>query len=275
MLLPLLLALHLIMVIPGRSWSFWKEPPDSYSWYHSLQTVGERFEDHIKTIDLLLQKLDNWMEEHLGALDQLVSDHVMKLWEWLEEHSKDLNTWLNMYLWALQEFNDRYMKDSDYTLGKEILLHGTCWEADMWLEHPNITLYKWLEEDPMNFYKALEIQGNNVGNSLHIHIQHLEDHVKILHQLLDNYTTTATKWLDGYGTLKEASSQKYAWKFLNVGLQAQKLGRAHATALESKCLSVMKWLEEHVDALEQWLWDSINWQQKEKNILKALSNAFK
>ncbi|XP_077781470.1 uncharacterized protein LOC114593274 [Podarcis muralis] len=265
MLLPLLLALHFIMFIPeaGRSW---KDPPDSHSWYQSLQTMGERFEDHVKTIDLLLQKLDNWTEDHLGALDQLVNEHVINLWEWLEQHSKDLTAWLNMYLWTLQELHNRYMEGSDYRLGKEILLHDKCWEeniskADMWLKHPNTTLSKWLEEDLMTFNKALEIPGNSMGNSRQestkIHIQHPKDHVKILEQLLADYTATATKWLEWCSTLREASSQK----------SAPKLGRAQATTLGVKCLIVMKWLEEHVDALEQWLMDSMNWQKKRKIII--------
>ncbi|CAI5769264.1 Hypothetical predicted protein [Podarcis lilfordi] len=160
------------------------------SWFISVATIMKP------------QKLDNWTEDHLGALDQLVNEHVINLWEWLEQHSKDLTAWLNMYLWTLQELHNRYMEGSDYRLGKEILLHDKCWEeniskADMWLKHPNTTLNKWLEEDLMTFNKALEIPGNSVGNSRQestkIHIQHPEDHVKILEQLLADYTATATK----------------------------------------------------------------------------------
>ncbi|XP_034966516.1 uncharacterized protein LOC118082796 [Zootoca vivipara] len=247
---------------PGRSC---EEPPDSPSWYQSLQTMGERFEDHVKTIDLLMKKLDNWTQDHLGALDQLVNEHVINLWEWLEQHSMDLTAWLHVYLWTLQELQHRYMEGSDYRLGKEILLHDKCWEenvskADAWLKHPNATLYKWLEEDLMTLNKALEIQGNSVGSSrqesVKIHIQDPEHHVKMLEQLLAHYIATATKWLEGCSTPRDASSQK----------SAPKLGRAQATALGVKCLSVMKWLEEHVVALEQWLLDSMNWQKKRKII---------
>ncbi|XP_025027211.1 uncharacterized protein LOC112541544 [Python bivittatus] len=251
--------------LPERTWSFWKEPQDGgYSWYHSLQVLGERFEDHVKTIALLLQKLDRSVEDQVGALDKLVSNHVKNLWEWLEDHIKDLNVWLNMYFWAVQEFHDRFTKHPDYMLGKAILLHDNYWndginKADSWLEHPNSTLYMWLEEAPLIFYKTLKMQGSNIKKYTETHIQHIEDHVRALEQLLDNYTSTANKWLEDYAAVKETSSQNFTWDFSTVGSKAQMLGRALVTALQGKCLMVMKWLEENVEGIEQLLWNIINW----------------
>ncbi|KAH0621900.1 hypothetical protein JD844_023633 [Phrynosoma platyrhinos] len=254
MLLPLVLALHLISLIPGRSWCYWQEPhDDSHLWYPSLQ-MGERFEDHIKTINILLQNLNSWVEEHMGAVDLFVSSHVKNLWEWLEEHTKDLNVWVNMYLWALQEFHNRYLKDLDYKLGREILFHEKCWDediskAEMWLEHPNLTMYKWMDEPSLLLY-------SNVKSSLQeyteTHLLHLEDHVKTLEQLLDNYTGATSKWLDKHAIYKEMTSQDLAWNLLSLDPQAE--GRGHVIALQRKCFSVITWLGKHVVTLEEWLW---------------------
>ncbi|XP_053140856.1 uncharacterized protein LOC128340111 [Hemicordylus capensis] len=282
MLLPLCLVVHLIMLFPGRSWSPWKDAHnDSYSWSHSLQVMGEKFEEYVRTIYHLLQTLDDWMEEHLGFLEKLVNDHVKKFQEWLEGYIKALSMWLNMYFWTLQEDPDPYTEDVDYKLGKEILVHDKCWEehidkADTWLDYINITLYKWLDEDPLSFYNTL--QDSHMGSSLQdyseIHNQHLEDQIKILGQLLDNYTATISKWLKGYATVKEAPSQKYGWNLLHLGPEVQTLGRAQATALQGKCLHFIKRLEEGLDALEHWLWDTIDEQPKKNKTLKALSSAF-
>nr|XP_020649333.1 uncharacterized protein LOC110078973 [Pogona vitticeps] len=263
-----LLVLHLLILLPGRSWSAWSNPrSDSHVWYHSLQTAGERFEDHVLLIELLLQQLDTWMEWQLEAFDKLLSDHIKNLQEWLEEHTTDLNVWLNLYFWTLQKFHDRYIKDSDYMLGRDILLHDNYWDeymnkADMWLEDPNVTLYKWLEEAPPIIYRAWGRQGDDVGSSVQEYIEnqthHLEDHVRILEELLDNYTATASKWLDVHATIKHVRSQKSTRNLLHAAPLAEKLGSTQAIVFQRKYLSVMEWVEEHIDALEQWLWGTTN-----------------
>ncbi|XP_039185353.1 uncharacterized protein LOC120301793 [Crotalus tigris] len=218
----LFLTLHVMTFIPERTWSSWKEPQDgSYSWYHSLQVAGERFEDHIKTIALLLQKFDQSMKEQVGALDKLASSHIKNLGEWLEDHTRDLNVWLSMYFWALQEFHNNYMKHPDYILAKEMVLRDKCWnedisKADPWLDYSNSTLYMWLEEAPLIVYKALRMQGSNLKRYTETQIQHIEEHIKFLEQLLDNYIAAAKKWLDDFATVKETSSQNFTWDFFTA-----------------------------------------------------------
>nr|XP_008113516.1 PREDICTED: uncharacterized protein LOC100566406 isoform X1 [Anolis carolinensis] len=227
----------------GRSWCYWQEPhDDSHSWYQSLKEAGQRFEDHIKALEFLVQNLDNWEEEYMEAFDMLLSYHENNLWEWLEEHIKNVSAWVNMHFGVLQEFDNWYMKASDCKLEKDILFHEKCWgesitKAEVWLEYPNVTLHKWMDKASLMFYKGWKMQSSNVETSLkeyaETHLQCLEDYVKTLEQLLNNYTAATSKWLDKLDTSKEVTSQDLAWNLLSLGQWAKTLGKSLVVALQS------------------------------------------
>ncbi|XP_042302783.1 uncharacterized protein LOC121919868 [Sceloporus undulatus] len=255
MLLHLVLALHLISYIPGRSWCYSQESPDDLL-YLTIQRLAENFEDDLKATNLVLQEINSLVEEYMGNSNVLATNYVKKLWEEFEEVLEDLNEWVDMYLHLLQVFHTRYLNYVDYKLGREILFCNKCWhlgirKAKMCLEHPNVTMSKRVIEPSLLLY-------SNVKSLLQVfietHLQYLEDHVKTLEQLLDNYTAATSKWLEKHTTYKEATSQDFARKLLSLSPRAEMLGTAQVKALQRKCFAIIKWLENHIVALEEWLW---------------------
>lgn len=222
-------------------------------------SVGWWLEKHLRDID-------EWVEEHARAFDKLIDDSAMTLWEWLE----DLGRWFSTYVQMDQESHHTHAKDLSTKLSKAIGVHHQCWDgqsskAEMWLDHMNVSLDQWLEEAPLIFYEALENQDSRTSISLQeytdIHKQHLEVHVEILEQLWDNnFTASSSQWLTGH----VAASPKYPQPLLHVVSHVRKVGRAHVAALQDKWLGAIKWLEDRVDALEQWLGDTIRGHHQRK-----------
>ncbi|XP_077160662.1 uncharacterized protein LOC143820996 [Paroedura picta] len=271
-LLARLLALHWIMFIPGRSCDFWKElHGNSCTLYHSMQVVGERLENHLRTIDLLLQEfsntagcwvdkhledIQNWVDEIMGALTTLVNDQAQSL----EKHALDLSAWLNVNFGKLQEYQETYTRVYVYGLGTEIPAHDECSDrntnqTDSWLDQPAyIPLDEPLGEDLLSFYDVPEMCASNISSSLedcaHVHIQFLKDSVDVLEKLWDSCRMTISMLLVECRTAEEASYKKAIWDFFNTGPQAEEVERAIATTQQEKCSSVLKWLGKLAEFLE-------------------------